>query len=306
MDITSSDFKIINNEAGSAGGAIYNDRGTVTIARGNGNVLNVSLAGNKSRSGGAIFSSGGSLSVIGAVFSNNSATENGGGIFADSVSPFTVSQSYFYNNSARDGGAIYNQDLPLSVVASTFANNASTAIGSAITNYAKNTVSNLDILNSTFLAVTNRNAAVDIDTDIATVSFSTLVSTQLHGLLSDGINMSNNIIVDSVCGGGFADGGGNLIFKSPRCPGNDAGDPQLSSPFLGRNGGPTPTIAITSANSPAVGAIKFGNCRMGQTVITSDQRGATRPSAKGGNCTVGAYEYNATNVPPDTVPPGVP
>jgi predicted outer membrane repeat protein len=126
LNIASSNFKIINNEAGSAGGAIYNDRGTVTIARGNGSVLNISLAGNKSRSGGAIFSSDGSLSVIGAVFSNNSATENGGGIFADSVSPFSISQTYFNNNSARDGGAIYNQDLLLSVAASTFVNNTST------------------------------------------------------------------------------------------------------------------------------------------------------------------------------------
>jgi hypothetical protein len=177
--------------------------------------------------------------------------------------------------------------------------------GSAILNYAKTTVPNLDILNSTFLAGANPNI-VDIAADKATVSFSTLVSTRLVGLLSNSFDMSNNLTVDSICRGGLADSGGNLTFKSAGCPGNNDGDPQLSSPFLGRNGGPTPTIAITSANSPAVGAIKFGNCRMGQTVITSDQRGATWPSAKGGNCTVGAYEYNATNVPPDTVPPGVP
>jgi hypothetical protein len=103
-NITSNNFQIINNQAGSAGGAIYNNHGTVNIARGNGPLLNVSIAGNTSKSGGALFIAGGKFSMNGAVLNGNSATDHGGGAYIDDIHPGTISQDYFVQNSADQGG----------------------------------------------------------------------------------------------------------------------------------------------------------------------------------------------------------
>jgi hypothetical protein len=93
-----------------------------------------------------------------------------------------------------------------------------------------------------------------------------------------------------------------MEILSQFCPGA-YNDPLLFS--LSSNGGPTPTMAVSSG-SPAIGGISTGSCKVNGAVITTDQRGATRPSASGGNCTIGAYEYNVPEVPSDAVPPGVP
>jgi uncharacterized repeat protein (TIGR01451 family) len=62
-------------------------------------------------------------------------------------------------------------------------------------------------------------------------------------------------------------------------------DPQLSA--LAANGGPTPTMAISST-SPALNAIPFGEIGCGSTT-TTDQRGVVRPFGQTG-CEIGAYE----------------
>jgi hypothetical protein len=87
------------------------------------------------------------------------------------------------------------------------------------------------------------------------------------------------------CGGGFANGGGNLtLAPGTPCPGT-AVDPKLGP--LAENGGPAQTMAL-GAGSPAVDLIK-PPCG-----TAPDERGVPRPQGSG--CDAGAYEYAPPSV----------
>jgi CSLREA domain-containing protein len=87
------------------------------------------------------------------------------------------------------------------------------------------------------------------------------------------------------CGGGFADGGGNLtLAPGTPCPGT-AVDPKLGP--LADNGGPTQTMAL-GAGSPAIDLIK-PPCG-----TAPDERGVPRP--QGAGCDAGAYEHAPPSV----------
>ena len=81
-------------------------------------------------------------------------------------------------------------------------------------------------------------------------------------------------------GAALADGGHDITFGGPGCPGANV-DPHLGS--LADNGGPTQTEAIPPGG-PAVDAVSAG----GAGCPAVDQRGVLRPA--GGGCDVGAFE----------------
>jgi hypothetical protein len=86
------------------------------------------------RGGGAIYRNGGSLAVIDSTFDDNHAGATGqdlagGAIYGFGGGSTTISGSTFTNNSASDGGAVGSLEGDLTVVNSTFTGNSATGTG---------------------------------------------------------------------------------------------------------------------------------------------------------------------------------
>jgi len=103
----------------------------------------------------------------------------------------------------------------------------------------------------------------------------------IHAVLA--VTMRNTIVASNsspACRNPVTDGGHNISFADPSCPGADV------APLLGAladNGGPTQTIR-PDPGSPAIDAVPAS----GSGCATVDQRGLTRPFGAG--CDIGAYE----------------
>ena len=98
--------QITGNVAGTHGGGVYCEPGTVTIS-------NSTILGNSAIDGGGMFNfSGSSPTISNCTFSGNLATEgNGGAMYNDASSP-TVSNSTFNGNlAAGEGGGIYSRTV---------------------------------------------------------------------------------------------------------------------------------------------------------------------------------------------------
>ena len=127
-DFTVNQATLQNGNAGvSSGGAIWNNKGGLTIT-------NTNLSGNRASTGGAIFNDEAGLTVINSVFSNNSASSGDGGAIYTYASVATVSSSTFSSNSASaaNGGGISNDLGTLTVTDSTFSGNSASNNGGGI------------------------------------------------------------------------------------------------------------------------------------------------------------------------------
>jgi hypothetical protein len=109
------------------------------------------------------------------------------------------------------------------------------------------------------------------------------------------MTLMNSIITASVSGpnanGSVVDGGYNL--SSDSVPAFGTTSLQNTNPLLGplaSNGGPTPTMALLTTNSPAIGRVPPG------AAPNTDQRGAIRPIAL--YTDIGAFEFG---VSPNTI-----
>jgi hypothetical protein len=109
--------------------------------------------------------------------------------------------------------------------------------------------------------------------------------------------LQNSIVANNSAGGncfgGVTSNGYNLSSDNT-CNFNGPGDLNSTNPRLqplGNYGGPTQTIAIY-AGSPAIDAGNPSGCTNGQgQVLTTDQRGAPRPSPYDDHgCDMGAFE----------------
>jgi predicted outer membrane repeat protein len=256
------------------GGAIDN-RGTLTVT--NSTFSHNSLTSRADLGlGGAIFNTG-TLTVTNSTFSSNSVPGSGGAI-ANIVGTLTVADSTFSGNSATDGGgAIANgTDLlgggTITVANSTFSgNSASEGNGGAITNAAH--------CGATFNAPC---PAMLTNTIIA----NSPQGGNCSGTITDG---GHNIDDGTTCG--FTGTGCTTTSGSSFCSTN----PKLDPAGLANNGGPTQTIAL-QAGSPAVNAGNESVCAA-PPVNNLDQRGYVRPGTGHTNCSIGAYEADAT--PPE-------
>ena len=170
INVTIINLKLTNGAGNNAGGAIYNNGGTLTVT-------NSTFNSNKANWGGAIYSTT-NLAITSSTFTDNHAnTDNGGAIFSegnltvtsstftgntayngyggaiDSISNLTVTCSTFTNNYASIGGAIYSDGNTLNITSSTFTNNHASGIysyGGAIYNSGGTQSSPSTISNSTF------------------------------------------------------------------------------------------------------------------------------------------------------------
>lgn len=86
------------NSATEAGGAIFNGNGTLALtnSRVEGNVAG-------KQGGGGLYVEGGSYTIAGSTFTQNTTKDNGGALFAINSSG-VISQSLFYTNTAEDWG----------------------------------------------------------------------------------------------------------------------------------------------------------------------------------------------------------
>ncbi|HEY6325216.1 MAG TPA: choice-of-anchor Q domain-containing protein [Candidatus Cybelea sp.] len=260
------------------GGAVYNCF-TKSLT-----IVNSILTGNSVHKGsgtvgfgGAIYNcptTGTALTIIDSTFSNNTA-EEGGAICSGGA--LTIINSTFYGNVARHhrGGAIRNYGL-LTITNSTFANNdARGGIGGAIHNGKYIGLTGALLMSSSTVSG-NNGVGIYNGPGITATLRNSIVANNAGGdcrgvVTSDGYNLSS----DGTCN---FNNTGDL---------NNA-DPKLGP--LGRNGGPTPTMALR-AGSPAIDAGNPNGCTDGRRVLTTDQRGRPRPDPEDSSgCDIGAFE----------------
>ena len=212
--------------------------------------------------GGGIFNDG-TLYLSGAAVSNNSSSSDGAGIF-NSGNLFLTNSTLSNNSATSGGGGIDNYSGTLTITNCTLANN-SAQVGGGIENFGT-----LTLINSTL----SSNSAQDFGGGIDNQRTLTLANTIVAGnSLSSGgttrvdvngpaMSLGHNLIGNPVGSSGWVDS--DLLDV----------DPHLAS--LGRNGGPTLTMALM-VGSPALDA---GSASIpGVTVPALDQRGAIRGSA---------------------------
>jgi CSLREA domain-containing protein len=261
VTVTLSYLNIINGLSG-AGGAIYNSGGTLTV-------MNSTFSGNKAQNGGAIANAG--------VGSGRNAS-------------LTIANSTFVSNSATyaDGGAIinigrYGGTASANIANSTFTGNKAMEDGGAIAQIADTTSTGLGLLNDTLSG--NRAASGGA---LAVRS----------GLNGGTISVINTILANSTSGGDCALNsatinwnGYNLIGDGSCLSGgtnNLTGNPLLGP--LASYGGATKTM-LPASNSPVIGAGVNTFCAA-SPVNNLDQRGVTRPYYT--NCDIGSVEYTPT------------
>jgi CSLREA domain-containing protein len=287
---------IIRGNTADEGGAIYNNKGTVTVINStfsdnradfagggihNGDLAVLSVTNSvflnnlADYSGGALYNGDdGSLVVVNSTFSGNTAGDRGGGVHNDE-SPLDLKSSTFVGNSAPYGGALYNGSSLLAVN-STFSGNMADKGGGI---YNVGTVGTLKVTNSTL----SKNVAWNDGGGI----FNSVSST-------DSVTLKNSIVAQNSggnCFGVINNGGSNLDSGATCGWGSNFGSMSNTDPMLGplaNNGGPTQTMKLL-AGSPAIDKGNAGFCSAAP-VSGVDQRGVMRPL--GAACDIGAYEYN--------------
>ena len=284
--ITNSAILSVTNSTFSdnVGGAIKN------VGPGIATVMNTTFSSNSAAGdwvGGAIFNSGGTLTVGGSTFAGNSVTAE-----------CFISRFGLPVCNGGWGGAIFNSGGTLIVANSTFAGNRATraclnsvcggGLGGAIYNAAG--PGGLTVLNSTFVDNSASDAGAAIDN---------AMTCGTSGTDPCSATLANTIVASSSsgdsCAGPITDGGHNLDdgascgFSMAKGSLSNT-DPQLDPAGFQDNGGPTQTIALLPG-SPAIDAGDDSICAAAP-VNQLDQRGFTRPGAGHTHCSIGAYEFN--------------
>jgi hypothetical protein len=326
---------VLGNEEGEgAGGAIFNEGGTLTVTnctlldnQSTGSAVGGSGAGLPGQ-GGAIWNDG-MLSVTDSTFTDNQATGGAG------VTPGV-------GGGDGDGGAIYNDDGTMTVTDSTFSGNFVTgglgdgAAGGVASGGAINhNFGTATIVNCTFSA---NHTTGGLGTDggdggdgdggaifsaaALTVTNATFSGNQAHpggggggqnvggAVDNDGstLSLKGTILASSTptnCGGSALTDVGHNISDDDTCgfsgtSVNDSTTLHLDPAGLQNNGGPTKTIAIES-DSQAFHFIPVADCTDQSSPtplpLTTDQRGFPRPDP--GNpdfCDAGAFELQTMPV----------
>jgi CSLREA domain-containing protein len=227
-----------NDGGDGLGGAIYSAGGAVTLV---GCTLtgNAAAGGNGNGSGsggsglgGAIYANGGALRITNSTFASNSAAPGAGGPGGSGAA-----------GTAR-GGGVYGRDGSITVISSTLSDN-SASLGGAIFSLTNSITATLALTNT---IAANSPSGTDLEV-------------QTSGALTPSTLGSHNLVESQ---SGFA---GGIISSA---------DPKLGP--LAANGGPTSTFAL-QAGSPAIDA------GTGTGAPVSDQRGQPR-----GTVDIGAYE----------------
>lgn len=214
-------------------------------------LTDVTISGNNSEGlqGGGIYNSNGVLIITGSTISGNAAGLGGG---IENNGTARITNSTISGDSAGVWGGIGSPG-PLTLVNSTVSGNIAYAGAGGIGNDIGSTHGQMTIMNT----IVANNPGKDGNCLLSLIT----------------IDGGYNIEDGTTCGFTAATSHSNM-------------DPQLDPAGLVPNGGTTSTIALLPG-SPAIDVIPFGTNACG-TVVTTDQRGVTRPFGAG--CDVGAYE----------------
>ena len=279
-------FTIVNstisdNTAGSDGGGLYLNDSYYSST-----ISNTTISGNTAGyDGGGIFFEDGTFSMVNSTISGNTAGYDGGGIYLDDINAtisdstidgnvsgagggaiylyetlMTISNSTLSGNSAAYGGALYilSDDLDdygsaTFIENSTISGNHATQDGGAIFINEDETISTLEIVQSTI----TDNSTDGLGENVGGIALQDSTETTITGSIVAG-NLGNDIgryddslpvvnVSDSVLGViqsavTLIDGGGTQVGVT---------DPMLG--LLANNGGVTKTHALL-AGSPAIDA----------------------------------------------------
>jgi len=272
-------------------------------------VSGVTITGGLSSGGGGVLVSGGTATIRGVVFANNTATSSrGGGIYFTGGTNHRIENSTFSGNTTTgsNGGAIATS-VDLTVINTTISGNSAVSFGGGIHNDGG--------------TLTLRNCTITGNTAVGGGIF-----------IQAGLNIGNTIIAGNnntstpddvaVFGGTSTTTGYNLIGANLNSASEfPTGNPNANKDLVGgagsridaqlaplaNNGGTTPTHALcTAAGVPdasctdASPAIDKGSLAAG---VATDGRGVIRPydifattNATGGNGSdIGAFELNPTS-----------
>lgn len=323
LEIRSSEF--ISNGSGE-GGAIYlysynrdgsNSAETKTL------IVDSRFVGNHGDAGGAIYSgaldhsSATTLDIRNSTFVENTADRDGGalqlasynrGALDQTSHKATIHNSTFSNNLANGaGGAIHNSSsafdgtnalASVELVNTTLSGNrALEGSGGALYSGSSGSIEVRSLVTATHVTAFNNSYAGDGNFSLV-ASTASLNSLYLKNSILSGNGgvscdtfTSTNATLDIL-------GANNLIFGTSCGSGTPfrLGNPLGVVHTLADNGGDTETHAL-NAGSNALNAVPAGQCTIanGATVLTTDQRGETRPF--GASCDVGAFEAQSGTLP---------
>ena len=280
---------------------------------------------NTAGGGGAISleSIPGTVTIATSTFSGNttSALSGYGGAAILSFQPgLAITDTNFLGNAANgpshNGGAILSPQIAFTCTGCTFEGNGTTANGGAIC------ATGMTILNSTFTGNTagSSGGAIYVDNPAlpnalalgnATISGNQAAAGGGLRAGSASIVVKNSIIAGNTaptgpdCVGTVTSQGHNLIGNGSACGLSATTGDQVGTPgtpiapglaTIADNDGPTRTMALV-AGSPAIDAGDPSGCTdfaQPPAVLTTDQRGSTRPADGDGIgaaiCDIGAYE----------------
>jgi CSLREA domain-containing protein len=259
--------------------------------------LTVTRANEEFGSGGGLFNDGGTVTITGSTFSNNTAFV-GGGLNNGCVGMVTITNSTFTGNSADTGGGIENGcGGTVTIMSSTFSGN-SALFGGGLENFS----GTVTITNSTFSNNPADNGGAINNFDMVTIMSSTLSGNSASsfggGIFNSGggtVAITNSTLTGnsaSVFGGGIRNsGGGTVTTMSSTLSGNSA---TSGGGGIHNSGSITITSSTLSGNSTGFAG---GGIINGGTVNIKNSIVANSPS--GGNCS-NAATFTASGVNFDT------
>lgn len=262
---------------GAANGRIFNVFANTTLNR----LLLTNAA--SSADGGAIINNGAVLTVNDSYLTNNTANGNGGGIYTNggtvnfnrSTIGGTVTPAPATGNGAANGGGIYNLNGTVVLSNSTISGNRSGNIGGGYYGFASLGAASLSSTISTVAFNTATNGGgIAVSSTLGFTSTASINNTIVSNNTAMTSNDLNGNPLITGLPGTITSGGYNIIRNTTGATvvaitGDQFNVDPLILP-LGANGGLTPTHGLRL--SPVSPAIDKGN-----TALTVDQRGLTRP-----------------------------